>query len=471
MDQMKSAEELISEKMKANGLSEELIQDFLLKMDRVRKGETGKVDWKTIGDLDPNLDEISLDEIRKKFPVNVQNLSKLVVIKLNGGLGTSMGLEKAKSLITIKDGKSFLEIIATQIQYYRNKFGVEIPLLLMDSYNTQEDCAELLKKISFKQNFPTSFLQNKVPRLLQKDFSPIETKDEKEGWCPPGHGDIYLSLKQTGILKDLINAGFKYAFISNGDNLGATIEPHILEYLLQENLDFVMEMTPKTLADTKGGAIYRKLIDGKFVGLELLETAQVPKENESEFSGMGKFRTFSTNNLWINLNALEKKLEEGQLRLSLIVNPKKVEGQEVYQLETAMGSAIGNFSKTKGIIIPRERFAPVKKCEDTLIRMSDAYILSEDNSLVMNPKRKEVGLGENLVSLDDNYYKKLPDFQRLVPVLPSLLYCKTLKVIGEVLFDVAVEMRGDVVIENSSNEVFKLSSLGKKVLDNEIIKV
>ncbi|HNF16445.1 MAG TPA: UTP--glucose-1-phosphate uridylyltransferase, partial [Leptospiraceae bacterium] len=138
------SDELISEKIRKEGLSETLIADFLSKVDKVRRGETGKVDWSTIGDLDEKTDEISLETLQKNFPSKSENLKKLAVIKLNGGLGTSMGLSKAKSLIPIKNGMSFLDIIAKQIQYFRTKYGIEVPLILMDSYNTQTDCqAEL----------------------------------------------------------------------------------------------------------------------------------------------------------------------------------------------------------------------------------------------------------------------------------------------------------------------------------------
>ncbi len=465
------SDSLIIEKMQKEGLGEEIIQDFLSKVEKVRKGETGKVNWNTIGDLDLTQDEISLAEIYKLCKPSPEVLKKLVVIKLNGGLGTSMGLSKAKTLLPIKDGKSFLEIIANQILYYRKKLGVEIPLLLMDSYNTQADCAEELKRIGFIQTLPISFLQNKVPRLHAKDLTPITLQDKKEEWCPPGHGDIYLALKSTGMLQKLLDLGFEYAFLSNGDNLGATIEPYILQYVAEEGLEFAMEITPKTLADTKGGAIYRKIIEGEFKGLELLETAQVPKEHEHEFSGMGKFRTFSTNNLWINLKALAKRMAEGPLNLSLIVNPKVVEGIEVLQLETAMGSAIGNFQKTKGIIIPRDRFAPVKKTEDTLIRMSDAYVLNEDFSLTMNPIRKQQNLGENLVSLDEKFYKKINDFLKLFIVIPSLVESESLKISGGVIFDTQVSFKGKVEIKNTSSELKTISSLNKKEFKDEQIEI
>ncbi|TGN19657.1 UTP--glucose-1-phosphate uridylyltransferase [Leptospira idonii] len=463
------AEQLVRETMEKEGLSKAFIEDFLEKVDSVRKGETGIVRWEEVGDLNPKEDEIDFSEIQQKYPADPQALSKLVVVKLNGGLGTSMGLEKAKSLIPMKDGKSFLAVMAAQIEYIRSRHQIEVPLLLMDSYNTQKDSAEELNKIGFRQNFPTSFLQHKVPRLNSKDLTPVHLSNPKEEWCPPGHGDIYFTLVETGILDELLTAGYEVAFLSNGDNLGATVDPHIVSYFLKEGIDFAMEMTPKTLADKKGGAIYRKTVGGRFVKYELLETAQVPKENEHEFSGLGKFRTFSTNNLWINLRSLKKRFAEGNFSLSLIVNPKQVEGKDVIQLETAMGSAVGNFPKFKGIIIPRDRFAPVKKTEDYLVRRSDAYTLNEDFSLTMSKARKEKGLGEVIVSLDETFYKKINAFDSLFLEYPSIVSCEELNVKGEVEFDATVRIIGKVNIENRSGQKKKISSLGRSVLENETV--
>ncbi len=457
----------IHEKMKGAGLSEELIAEYSSRVKQVIDGETGMVNWEHVHDLVPAEDEIFLEEIQEKYPIKKETLNKVAIIKLNGGLGTSMGLSKAKSLAVIKDPYSFLEVIIKQVEFIRKKYEVQIPLIFMDSYNTQADCQEVIKRLNFQQKAETSFLQNKVPRLLKESLEPASFSDPKEEWCPPGHGDIYLAMKTSNILERLLNEGIEYLFISNGDNLGATLEPNILEYVYQNKIEFAMEMTPKTLADKKGGAIYRKVVDGKFLGYELLETAQVPAEHEHEFSGMGKFRTFSTNNMWVSLPALRQKMAQGPLKLSLIVNPKTIENQEVIQLETAMGSAIGNFSKIKGIIIPRERFAPVKKCEDILIRRSDSYILQDDYSLVMNPARKILGLKENLVSLDDEYYKKLPDFEKLFKVYPSLLKSVSFTVKGKVEFDCKIEIEGAVTIENTGSRPMKVSSLGQTVLKDQ----
>lgn len=468
---MKKRDELIWEKMKKEGQSEIFIQDFLDRVLQVENGETGIVKWEEVGDLDPQKDEISFEEVVKQFSGDTNVLRNLVVIKLNGGLGTSMGLNKAKSLIPIKDGMSFLKVMASQIEFIRKKFGIEVPFLLMDSYNTQKDSAEELKAIGFSQKFPTSFLQHKAPRLKQSDLEPATFQNAFEEWCPPGHGDIWLAIYETGILDKLLESGYKVAFISNGDNLGATVHPAIVEYFLKENLDFAMEMTPKTLADKKGGAIYKKTVNGVVERYELLETAQVPKEHEKEFSGLGKFRTFSTNNLWINLQSLRDKISKGVMRLSLIVNPKVVESIPVYQLETAMGSAVGHFPKFRGIIIPRDRFAPVKKTEDYLVRRSDAYVLQDDFSLVMHEQRKKKNLDEVLVELDDNFYKKIQDFDALFPVVPSLQEAVEFKVTGKILFDVKVTIQGRVSFTNKSSETFKISQLGKTVFQNESVVV
>lgn len=471
MDTLKTdRDQRITEKMKEAGLSDSFIADFLKKVDLVASGETGIAKWEEVGDLDPKKDEISLEDIHKSFGSETDNLAKLVVIKLNGGLGTSMGLSGPKSLIELRDGMSFLEIIARQMNFLRDSYGKEVPLLFMDSFNTQKESQEELKKIGFSQKMPSTFLQHKVPRLKQSDLMPLDTGSEKEDWCPPGHGDIWISLLETGILDSLLESGHEVAFVSNGDNLGATVDPSILNYFLAEGLEFCMEMTPKTKADKKGGAIFRRLLNGKPRNLELLETAQVPSEHMSEFAGLGKFRTFSTNNLWIHLPSLKNALEKGDFSLSLIVNPKKIADEEVFQLESAMGSAIQNFSRTKGIIIPRSRFAPVKKCEDYLVRRSDAYQLNPDYSVTMSDDRVEAGLEEVYVSLDEEHYKKIQDFNRLFTSIPSLAKAESLEVEGVVHFDMPVEIVGKVKITNKSGAPQKISSLEKtKLLNEEIV--
>ena len=457
----------IAEKMKNAGMSEVFISQFLVYVDKVYNGEKGLVDWSTVHDMDENEDFIRYENLMQKYS-DRSDLTSLAVIKLNGGLGTSMGLDLPKSLIEVKPGFSFLAVIREQIKWLKDKYRMDIPLLLMDSFTTQEPSVRELERDGLKQDFPFSFLQHRVPRLNKETLLPFTHSDEAQEWCPPGHGDLFHSLLDTGILDKLLEKKYEYAFISNGDNLGASVEPAILAWLRDEKVDFAMEMTPKTRADKKGGTLYRKDEEGGHHHLELLEVAQVPEEHMDDFVG-DKFSFFNTNNLWVNLAALKKLLTEDRLSLSLIVNPKEVDGTDILQLETAMGSAIGSFENARGIIVPRTRFSPVKKCEDYLVRRSDAYILNGDYTLEMNPERVKAGLGEVVIHLDDRYYKKLKSFECLFSEIPSLLYCSLLEVKGEVDFDIPVEIRGKVVINNNSGRTAPISSLGKTVFSDETV--
>ncbi len=75
-------------------------------------------------------------------------------------------------------------------------------------------------------------------------------------WYPPGHGDFYEAFYNSGLLKQFIDEGKEYIFLSNSDNLGATVDLNILNYLINPPQgstapEFVMEVTDKTRADVK----------------------------------------------------------------------------------------------------------------------------------------------------------------------------------------------------------------------------
>lgn len=462
MKEFSDIEQSIRKRM--SGQSEAIIEDFAGKVKQVYDGATGKADWSIIGDLKAE-DKVELEGLED---VDELLFEKLVLIKLNGGLGTSMGLSKAKSLIEIRKGKTFFDVILEQLQILRDRTGKNIPLLFMNSFNTREDTLNYPGISSLNDGLPSNFLQNMVPRLDKTTLEPltvegIDDPQHPDLWCPPGHGDIYLSLNQTGILDELLEQGYEYGFLSNGDNLGAVADGRIITMMKKQSISFAMEVTPKTKADIKGGVLYRDKETGR---IQLLETAQVPEGHMKDFEDTGRFSYFSINNLWVNLVALKERLKEGPLSLSLIVNPKEVHDKKVLQLESAMGSGIGQFDSTKVVIVPRSRFAPVKKCDDLLVRRSDAYILDEYKALVKNPQRSG---GEPYVKLSDDY-KKVADFERLMPEVPSLLELEELVIEGPVLFDVPVSIKGKVKITAKSDRV-KISDLDKTVLENEEIEI
>jgi UTP--glucose-1-phosphate uridylyltransferase len=385
-----------------------------------------------------------------EFPESLQvagkaALHKTVMIKLNGGLGTGMGLDKAKSLLEVRDGLTFLDILA------RQTLASGARLLLMDSFRTQSDSLQALEKYpELRGEVPLDFLQHKVPKVVCSDLSPaIWPADPELEWCPPGHGDLYTALITTGMLETLLAAGIETAFVSNGDNLGAIIDPLILGYFVTEKLPFMMEVADRTAADSKGGHLARN----KAGQLVLRESAQCAQADQATFQDIERHRYFNTNNLWIDLRSLRDLMaqRDNVLGLAMIRNQKTLDPRapsspKVYQLETAMGAAIEVFEGAGAIRVPRDRFAPVKKCSDLLALRSDGYALDEEYRVVL-----AAGACRTVVSLDDRFYKRVDDLEARFPHgPPSLCDCDKLTVQGDITFgrDVVIEGEAEVVNES-----------------------
>lgn len=378
--------------------------------------------------------------------------SQVVVIKLNGGLGTSMGLDKPKGLLPVKQGLTFVDIVARQILHLRESTGAVVPLVLMNSFNTSSSTLEALSPYSLDQPVPLEFLQSKVPKI-SLDLEPASHPEAPHyEWCPPGHGDIYPSLRNSGILEQLLAAGVRYAFISNIDNLGAVLDPAILTWFAAENLPFLMEVTERTPGDRKGGHLARDREGGHLL---LREIAQCPDEDTDHFQDIDRHRFFNTNNLWVNLEALSRR---EHIDLPLIVNRKKVRpddpgSQDVIQLETAMGAAISALEGSAALHVPRTRFAPVKTTSELLGVRSDAYRLDESFRLTLVPGRQ----APPVIELDSTHYKMVPDFESHFPAgPPSLVECDWLAIEGSVRFGSGVVVRGECRLINESGQTVAL---------------
>ena len=387
-------------------------------------------------------------------------LQRAVMIKLNGGLGTTMGMQGPKSLVEVKQGLTFLDIIVRQVLHMRQAYAVRLPLVLMNSFNTQEQSRAALAAYPEldapgQQDVPLDFLQHKTPKIWQADLAPVEWPDDPEKeWCPPGHGDLYLALQTSGLLDQLLAQGYEYAFISNADNLGATIDINILGYLAAEQLPFLMEVAKRTPADSKGG----HLALSPDQTLLLREVAQCPVDELEAFQDIERYAYFNTNNLWLHLPTLQQMLEanRGVLKLPLIRNEKPVdptqpETPRVYQLETAMGHAIGLFPGAQAVQVDRRRFLPVKNTNDLLALWSDAYVLQDDYTIALNPARP----GEQApnVDLDKSYYGLFQQLkERFAHGVPSLLNCTQLQVQGDIYFAGEIPLEGAVCLCHTGEE-------------------
>lgn len=382
-------------------------------------------------------------------------LDRLVVVKLNGGLGTSMGMEQAKSLLPVKDGRAFIDLIAEQIVHLRHATNARLPLVLMDSFRTQGDTRAALAKhaeLLAGQTLPMSFLQHRVPKVLASDFTPAA--DHEDGWCPPGHGDLYPALATSGLLDALLAQGYRWAFVSNADNLGAVPDATalgILGWMAEGQMPFVMECADRTAADRKGGHLAQDLA-GQLV---LREVAQCPGDDVDAFQDITRHRYFNTNNLWVDLVAVKALLDErgGRLGLPLIRNKKFLDptdpsSPEVYQLETAMGAAIALMPGAGAVRVPRSRFVPVKTTNDLLVLWSDVYTRTPDGRVRAVPERAD---DLPLVDLDPRYYKNIEDFRARFTQTPSLVHAHRLTVRGDVRFGVGVVIKGDVRVEHTGD--------------------
>jgi UTP--glucose-1-phosphate uridylyltransferase len=440
-----------TDKMRADGVSDVGIATFEHYFERLREGEAGvlaEADIEPVDEL-PDAAELAEDEDGARAA-----LARTVVIKLNGGLGTSMGMTAPKSLLEVKDGLTFLDITVRQILDLRARTGAPLPLVLMNSFATREASLEALAP--YEQlpvdGVPADFVQSKVPKLVAQDLSPVDwPADPGMEWAPPGHGDLYPSMLSSGMLQALLDGGYAYAFVANVDNLGAVMEPRILAWFARERIPFLIEVADRTRADRKGGHVARRP-DG---GLVLREVAQAPDEDIDAFQDVERHRFFNTNTLWIDLRALKDVLDErdGVLGLPMIVNRKSVDPADsgstaVLQLETAMGAAIDVFEGAQAIRVPRERFAPVKTTNDLLALRSDAYVLHEDGRIGLAAERGSAGAP--LVDLDPSHFKLLRGFEaRFAEGPPSLVACERLTVRGDVAFGADVTVRGTVTIEHS----------------------
>lgn len=445
--------EVARERLAAVGTTNAAAESFLENYRRLLHGEQTMIPEADITPVDrlPRLHEQwgNPDTGRRE-------LQKLVVVKLAGGLGTSMGLDVPKALLPVKEGQTFLDLTLRQIRHLRERYRSDVPVLLMCSFATQAALENALRQadvpVGNPHGLPPLFAQNRVPKIIADTLEPVRTAlNDPSGWYPPGHGDIYTVMWQRGILERLLSQGYRYAFVSNIDNLGATVDLRLVGYMAESGVPFLMEAAERTAADRKGGHLAR---DAKG-RLLLRESGQCPPEDFHLFQDVGRHRYFNTNNLWLNLEAIETALRDskGRLPLPVIVNRKSLNPQNplsmpVFHLETAAGAALSIFEGAAAVAVPRARFLPVKTTDDLLAMRSDIYLLAPDSTLRVNPERR---LETVVIDLDHRVYGRLPEFDARFPSgPPSLVRCRSLTIEGDFLFRGRVVLEGSVYLRNRS---------------------
>ena len=433
------------ERMQQAGVDPVAIEVFAHYYRMVESGETGMVPESSIEPLTMD----ALADVEVPDDLAREAIGRTAVIKLNGGLGTSMGMDRAKSLLEVRDGLSFLDVIVRQVLGLRKEYGVRLPLLFMNSFRTSRDTLEVLDRYPDLpvDGLALEFLQNKEPKLRADDLTPVTWEADPElEWCPPGHGDLYTALRGSGLLDRLIDAGFTQVFVSNSDNLGAVPTARVAGWFAGSGAPFAIEAVRRTPSDRKGGHFATRRSDGRIV---LRETAQTLPEDQEALADLDRHRYTSTNNLWFDLRAVRDELgrRDGILGLPLIKNTKTVDpsdpsSPEVIQLEAAMGAAIEVFDGATTIEVTRERFVPVKTTDDLLVLRSDCYELGDGSML------RQVPEAVPFVDLDKAHYKLIDGFDRRFPDgPPSLRRARSLKVHGDWTFGAGVSVVGEVELD------------------------
>ena len=438
---------LAQDKMAAARVHQQAIDVFSYYYRQLEEGVTGSIPEDSI---EPLLDPPMLSELVVSQQDAAAALGKTVIIKLNGGLGTSMGMDKAKSLLQVRKGQTFLNIIVDQVRHARAEYRIQLPLLFMNSFRTHQDTLAALDSYSdlAVAGLDLGFLQHQEPKLRVDDLTPVEwPADPNLEWCPPGHGDLYTAVAASGVLDRLLSLGYRYASVSNSDNLGAAPDATIAGWFAASGAPYAAEVCRRTPADRKGGHLAIRKADRRLI---LRDTAQTPKAEMHFFTDEFRHPFFHTNNLWFDLEVLDRTLRERNsvLGLPLIKNEKTVDPADpssprVIQIETAMGAAVEVFEGATAIGVGRDRFLPVKTTSDLMVLRSDAYELEADGQLT------KIADPTPVVDLDDRYYKIIADFDHRFPTgPPSLKDARHLEVNGDWSFEADVRVIGAVTLED-----------------------
>lgn len=426
--------------MEADGQGQAALAFFHHRYQQLVSGATGFLPEAMLQPVDqiPSLEQLDR-------PASPEMVSRTVCLKLNGGLGTSMGLHGPKSLLPLRDGLTFLDFAVGQVLELNGP-----AFMVLNSFHTrQPTLAALAAYPGLAGPLPVEMVQSRVPKIRQRDLAPAEHPQTELTWCPPGHGDLYPTLWGSGLLDSMLARGYRWLFASNVDNVGARLEPRILTHFVESGAPLLMEVARRSHEDRKGGHLARLASTGQLI---LREVAQCPEADREAFQDIQRYRFFNTNNLWLDLHQLREALAAsgGFLELPLIVNRKTVDpadrsSEPVFQLESAMGSALSVLTGSQALLVDRSRFLPVKNTSDLLLVRSDLYRLTP------GPGLEHTRAGDNPdLELDPRFYAMYDDFEARIPDPPSLREARGLTIRGDYSFGKGVRVRGRVLLESQT---------------------
>jgi UTP--glucose-1-phosphate uridylyltransferase len=331
--------------------------------ERLRRGEAGdeqnrirgKVEPPAPGDVVP-LPPLGSDsrELLASKGREAIGRGEVAAVILAGGMATRFG-GVVKAAVEVIAGKSFLDLKVMDVRRAAGEAGGRIPIWLMTSFATDAEVRTLGAALSTREAPIVAFPQL-VSLRLTPGGDPFIDADGTASPYAPGHGDLTFALRKAGLLRRFIEEGGRVLYMSNVDNLAATLDPAVIGSHLESGAAITAEVAPKEAGD-KGGAPAR--VDGR---PQIVESFRFPESFDQD-----SIPVFNTNSFTFSASEIDRDFE-----LSFFAVRKKVDDRDAIQFERLVGELTA-FLPSRFLRVERHgpdaRFTPAKDPEELAKRL------------------------------------------------------------------------------------------------------
>ena len=295
---------------------------------RLLRGEAGPEANRVSGQLEPPAagDVVELPALGTPERARLEALGleaigggQVGAVVLAGGMATRFG-GVVKAEVEALDGASFLELKVRDARAVARRAGGRVPVLAMTSFATDEAVREAAARLTTEEA-PVRCFGQSISLRLTEDGEPFRDGAGEPSPYAPGHGDLTSALRSSGELRRFRDAGGRLLFMSNVDNLGATLDPAVLGAHLDAGTDLTCEVVDKLPGD-RGGA--PAIVDGK---RQIVEAFRFPPTFDQD-----AIAVFNTNTFVFDAAAIDRDFE-----LTWFAVRKTVDGRPAVQFERLVG--------------------------------------------------------------------------------------------------------------------------------------
>jgi UTP--glucose-1-phosphate uridylyltransferase len=277
------------------------------------------------------------------------------IVILAGGMATRFG-GVVKAAVPVVADRSFLAVKVADVR----RAG-PLPIYVMTSAATHDRIVqqvrdERLDGVECFTQFASLRLQPNGERFLEAD-KPVP--------YATGHGDLTFALRRSGVLARFRAAGGKVLYMSNVDNVAATLDPAVIGAHLASGAAVTAEVVRKVPGD-RGGAPAR--VDGM---PQIVESFRFPNSFDQD-----RLALFNTNTFAFDAAAIDRDFELTYFRVE-----KTVDDRKAIQFERLVGQLTA-FLPSHFLEVTRERFMPVKDPEELAARRADIDALLRGRGLL-----------------------------------------------------------------------------------------